>query len=61
VSAGHRLRVRVGGGAFPRFARNLGTGEPLASATGAVRCRFEVHHDAARQAHVMLLVLVPDP
>jgi uncharacterized protein len=30
---GHRIRVQVSGGAHPRFARNTGTGEPLATAT----------------------------
>jgi predicted acyl esterase len=29
ILAGHRLRLLVAGGAFPRFARNLGLGEPL--------------------------------
>ena len=33
VLAGHRIRVQVSGGAFPRFARNFGTGEPFATAT----------------------------
>ena len=32
-AAGHRIRLLVAGGAHPRFARNLGTGEPAASAT----------------------------
>jgi putative CocE/NonD family hydrolase len=32
--AGHRIRLQVSGGAHPRFARNLGTGEPAASSTG---------------------------
>jgi len=31
---GHRLRLQVSGGAFPRFARNTGTAEPL----GHLRC-----------------------
>ena len=30
---GHRIRVQVSSGAFPRYARNPGTGEPLATAT----------------------------
>jgi uncharacterized protein len=34
--AGHRLRLQVSGGAHPRFARNTGTGEPLATATALV-------------------------
>ena len=31
--AGHRIRLQVSGGAHPRYARNLGTGEPLGEAT----------------------------
>jgi putative CocE/NonD family hydrolase len=42
---GHRLRVQVAGGAFPRFARNHGTGDPIADAVATVPCRFEVFHD----------------
>jgi putative CocE/NonD family hydrolase len=31
--SGHRVRIQVSGGAHPRFARNTGTGEPIATAT----------------------------
>ncbi len=31
--AGHRVRLQVSGGAHPRLARNLGTGDPAASGT----------------------------
>jgi putative CocE/NonD family hydrolase len=55
--AGHRIRVQVSGGAFPRFARNFGTGEPFATARRAVRCRFEIYHDAAHPSSVSLPVL----
>jgi hypothetical protein len=34
--AGHRLRVQVSAGAHPRFLRNTGTDEPLATATRLV-------------------------
>jgi uncharacterized protein len=57
VRAGHRIRVQVSGGAFPRFARNLGTAEPLASATKGLLCRFDIHHDARHPACVVLPVL----
>jgi uncharacterized protein len=57
IVAGHRIRLQVSGGAFPRFARNFGTGESFATATRAVRCRFDIHHDAAHPARVMLPVL----
>jgi putative CocE/NonD family hydrolase len=61
VLAGHRIRVQVSGGAFPRFARNFGTGEPFATATRAVRCRFEIYHDATHPACVLLPVLPGSP
>jgi putative CocE/NonD family hydrolase len=60
IRAGHRIRVQVSGGAFPRFARNLGTSEPFAAATRAVRCRFEIYHDSRHPACVLLPVL-PGP
>jgi uncharacterized protein len=59
IQAGHRIRVQVSGGSFPRFARNFGTGEPFGAATSAVRCRFEIHHGPAHPAHVLLSVLPP--
>jgi uncharacterized protein len=57
VRAGHRIRVQVSGGAFPRYARNFGTPEPFGAATRAVRCRFEIHHDPRHPACVVLPVL----
>jgi len=42
--AGHRLRVQLSGGAHPRFARNTGTGEPIATATRLARVEIEVDH-----------------
>ncbi|MFD9965389.1 CocE/NonD family hydrolase [Amycolatopsis sp. NPDC058986] len=53
---GHRLRVQVAGGAFPRFARNHGTGEPLVSAVAGKPCRFEIFHDPAHPSHLTLPV-----
>jgi len=57
LQAGHRIRVQVSGGAFPRYARNLGTQEPFGAGTRALRCRFEIYHDAEHPAHVLLPVL----
>ena len=57
VRAGHRIRVQVSGGAFPRFARNFGTAEPFGVATRALRCGLEIHHDARHPAQVLLPVL----
>jgi putative CocE/NonD family hydrolase len=57
VKAGHRLRVQVAGGAFPRYARNLGTAEPFGTATAGRPCRFEVFHDPDHPSHITLPVL----
>jgi predicted acyl esterase len=55
--AGHRIRLQVSGGAHPRFARNLGTGEPFATVTTGRVCRFEVFHDAAHPSQLELPIL----
>lgn len=39
---GHRLRLIVASGAFPRYARNLGTGEPMTTATQMLSAEQEV-------------------
>jgi putative CocE/NonD family hydrolase len=43
LDVGHRLRLLVAAGAFPRFARNLGLGEPLAIATDSRDVDITVH------------------
>ena len=53
---GHALRVQVSSGAHPRFARNLGTGEPLASATKMAVARQEVFHDPEHPSAVIVPV-----
>jgi uncharacterized protein len=57
---GHRLRLQVSGGAFPRFARNTGTAEPLATATRLVPTDIVVYHDAARPSALLLPAADPD-
>jgi putative CocE/NonD family hydrolase len=53
---GHRIRVQVASGAHPRFARNLGTGEPLATATTFRACEQAVHHGPGRPSRISLPV-----
>nr|WP_311132429.1 CocE/NonD family hydrolase [Nonomuraea gerenzanensis] len=53
---GHRLRVQVAGGAFPRFARNHGTGEAVGEAVRTRPTRFEVFQDATRPSSLTLPV-----
>lgn len=52
--AGHRIRVQIAGGAHPRYARNTGTGEPLATASTLVAVDHEVFTDAAHPSTIRL-------
>jgi hypothetical protein len=54
--AGHRLRVQVSGGAHPRFLRNTGTSEPLATATRLVPTDIEITHGPDHPAVLSLPV-----
>lgn len=42
---GHRIRLQVSSGAHPRFGRNPGAGEPLATGTSLRTSKHEVFHD----------------
>ena len=42
---GHRIRIQVSSGAFPRWNRNLGSGEPLASAITMRVAEQQIYHD----------------
>jgi uncharacterized protein len=54
VARGHRLRVQVSSGAFPRWNRNLGTGEALATGTSMKLAEHYVYHDPGRASAVLL-------
>ena len=51
---GHRIRVQVSSGAFPRYARNTGTGEPHATAITLDAADQSVYHDPERPSAVIL-------
>ena len=53
---GHRIRLQVSSGAHPRYARNPGCGEPLATAVTLHTARQAVYHDPARPSAVLLPV-----
>jgi putative CocE/NonD family hydrolase len=53
---GHRIRVQVASGAFPRYARNPGTGEPRAAATRLLPATQSVYHDGEHPSSITLPV-----
>lgn len=59
VAAGHRLRVQLTSSNFPRWDRNLNTGEPSQTATRIRVAHQTVHHDSTRPSRIVLPV-VPD-
>lgn len=55
---GHRLRVHVTSGAYPKVASNPGTGEPLGSSTAVLlTADQEVFHDPDRPSALLLPVV----
>ena len=54
--AGHRMRVQVSSGAFPRYGRNPGTGEARATATTLRPAHQEVYLDRAHPSAIILPV-----
>jgi putative CocE/NonD family hydrolase len=53
---GHRIRVQVSSGSFPRYARNPGTGEPRATATTLLAADQAVYHGPEHPSAVILPV-----
>ncbi len=56
---GHRIRVQVSSGAHPRFARNLGGGEPLPTAVTMHVADQEVWHDPDHPSAIVLPIRDP--
>jgi putative CocE/NonD family hydrolase len=58
--AGHQLRLYVSSSNFPRFDRNLNTGEPAATGTRMVKADQAVYHDAEHPS-ALVLPVIPRP
>jgi uncharacterized protein len=56
---GHRLRIDVTSSSFPRFSRNLNTGEDVATGTRMEVAHQSVLHTAAYPSHVVLPIVHP--
>jgi putative CocE/NonD family hydrolase len=53
---GERIRLQVSSGAHPRFARNLGSGEPMGTGTTLRVADQMVYHDPDHPSLIMLPV-----
>ena len=54
---GQRIRIQVSSGAHPRFVRNPGSGEPLATGTKLCVADQVVYHDPEHPSAIVLPVL----
>ncbi|MFF7594544.1 CocE/NonD family hydrolase [Streptomyces sp. NPDC007896] len=52
----HRIRVQISSGAFPRFNRNPGTGEPRGSAAQLRTAEQQIFHDPEHPSAIVLPV-----
>ena len=57
---GHRIRLEVSSSNFPRFDRNLNTGEDPATGTRMTVAKQTVYHSTAYPSHVVLPVIPKD-
>jgi putative CocE/NonD family hydrolase len=55
--AGHRIRVYISSSNFPRFNRNLNTGEPMPGSTKMIKANQTIYHDAERPSAIVLPVI----
>jgi uncharacterized protein len=55
--AGHKLRVEVSSSNFPRFDRNLNTGEEQARGTRMIKATNVIYHDKAHPSALILPVV----
>ena len=55
--AGHKIRVYLSSSNFPRFNRNLNTGEATMHGTKMVKARQTIYHDAERPSAIVLPII----
>jgi putative CocE/NonD family hydrolase len=55
--SGHCIRLLVSSGSHPRWSRNLGTGEPLATGTRMQCAEQTIYHDSAHPSALVLSVV----
>ncbi len=55
--AGHKLRVEISSSNFPRFDRNLNTGESAGASSSMVKAENSIYHDAEHPSALILPVV----
>src|SRR5581483_9347940 len=55
--AGHRIRLYISSSNFPRFDRNLNTGEAILGSTRMVKASQKIYHDTQHPSALILPVI----
>lgn len=55
--AGHKIRLYISSSNFPRFNRNLNTGEPPFASSRIVKAQQKIYHDAGHPSAIVLPVI----
>ncbi len=56
---GHRIRLQLSSGAFPHFARNSGSEEPLTTGITLLKAEQQIYHDPMHPSSIILPVKIP--
>ncbi len=56
--AGHKIRLYVSSGNFPRFNRNLNTGEMTFGSSRMMKAKQTIYHDADHPSAVVLPIIL---
>ena len=54
---GHRIRVEIFSSAFPKYDRNLNTGEALGQTTRMAVAQQKIYHDREHPSYVILPIV----
>jgi putative CocE/NonD family hydrolase len=54
---GHRIALQISSSAFPKYDRNLNTGESLANSTEMQRAEQMIYHDADHPSRLILPII----
>lgn len=53
----HRIRIEISSSAFPKYPRNLNTGEPLGRSSNMQTAQQTIYHDVQHPSHVTLPII----
>lgn len=54
---GHRMRIEVSSSNFPRYNRNLNTGDPVPAAISTIEANQSIYHTSQYPSHILLPVI----